>query len=599
LHIRRQFCIFPKKTMRPFFLLCFCSCFGFLFGQDFTPKYEYFHGNNLRFSVSSDGRLFHGGREGDLRLDYLEDRGDYASSLQFAGLWMGALNAVGGLYTTVHVEDDEENGFWPGIAFSHLEGAMQDSILEGTNNVWRVTRAEILKHQRDYADNGRIDDPQPAIYAWPGARNPHFGVYNNTTAELPTELSGLAPYWDHDADGIYNPDHGDYPLPSGWERCGNIDPIPDEIFWVPFHNFKPAAFLNEGYSGLQFYLTGTIYYCGRNRFAEEARIAEMSHTIFLNYRFQLKGLTPLDSMYIGLLMDHSPECGPGGYLGSKPEQELLYFYNTRQPTASGCEVTEAVGCTVVNRPFRRLPSPDGGDTVIESRFQNFIQLFPEGEEPTAGQRFPQTPFEVYRCLNGQWRDGTPITYGQQGYEAPGNIVSAIFPDFPGEGSGWSELAAGNSPGRRMGLMSVGPLQLNPLGLNQFKVALQVSRPYFTDEPLNLFFADAEAISHWGDCFPPIYQGCVQEDLTPPEPEAPPVEPALFLWPNPTRAIVTLNAKGIPIYWYRSYNTKGQLMYANDAPDEVEQVPVSGWQTGVYFVQACWGGEVVTRKLLVR
>jgi hypothetical protein len=497
------------------------------------------------------------------------------------------------------MEDNEQNGFWPGIAFSHLEGSMQDSILEGTNNVWRVTRAEILKHQRDYADNGQIDDPQPSIYAWPGARNPHYGGYNNTTTVLPDQLSGLAPYWDEDADGIYNPDQGDYPLPGGWERCGNIDPIPDEIFWVPFHNFKPAAFLNEGYSGLQFYLTGTIYYCGRNRYTEEASIAEMSHTVFLDYRVQHKGLTPLDSMYIGLFMDSDTECGSGHYIGSKPEQELLYFYNTMPPSASGCQLTEAVGCTVINGPFRRSQTGSGVNTLMESRFQNFIQLFPEGEEPTAGQRFPQSPFDVYRCLNGQWRDGTPITYGAQGYEASGNIVNAIFPDFPNVQSGWSEPAVGNTSGRRMGLMSVGPLQLNPLGLNQFKVALQVSRPYFTDEPLNLFFADAQAISHWDDCFPPIYQGCVQEDLTPPEPEEPPVEPVLFLSPNPARSILTLNARGIPIYWYRIYNTKGQLMYANDAPEEVEPVSVSGWQTGVYFVQAGWGGEVITRKLLVR
>lgn len=598
-----NFAFFLKKTMRPFFLLCFCSCFGFLFGQDFTPKYEHFHGNNLRFSVSSDGRLFHdteGG--GDLRLSYKEEGRAYASSLHFAGLWLGGLDPSGNLHTSVHLEDDENNGFQPGIVFSHLEGAPVDSVLEGTNSVWRVTRAEILKHQRDYADNGRIDDPQPAIYAWPGARNPHYGAYNNTTAELPTEVSGLAPYWDHDADGIYNPDEGDYPIASNRFDCWRST-IPDVFFWLSFNNLNNnSGPLNTNKHPIQVNLTGAVYYCGKRSFSN-AEHSAMSHALFLEYSVHNKGFVPLDSLYFGMFMDAAPDCGPGRHLGTKPDQELLYFYNTEGASTADCRFTDLVGCKVLTPPWNSGQGTTGNDTIFTVRFKKMSQLFPLGESPVNGQRFPGQPLEVYRYLNADWADGTSISYGGSGYGSLGAPTDAIFSGFPTDEFGWSEAALGHTPGRRMGLMSAGPIGSYSGRVHFFQVAFPLSRwsyeGYNQDERLNLFFADAQHLTYWGDCYPPVDQGCVQEDLTPPEPEEPPVEPALFLWPNPTRSIVTLNARGIPIYWYRIYNTKGQLMYANDAPDEVEQVPVSGWQTGVYFVQAGWGGEVVTRKLLVR
>ncbi len=88
--------------------------------------------------------------------------------------------------------------------------------------------------------------------------------------------------------------------------------------------------------------------------------------------------------------------------------------------------------------------------------ENFIISYNAGVgSPAAPVQDPQNDYEHYRYMTGQFRDGTPITIGGNGYN-PGSsdFTNYVFHSDPNNTSGWSMTTEGVDVGDPRALGSV-------------------------------------------------------------------------------------------------------------------------------------------------
>ncbi len=71
--------------------------------------------------------------------------------------------------------------------------------------VWKLSKQEIEYHQTHWWETGY--QPVETILTWPGN--------GYTTNE---QMYKIAPFYDNNNDGVYNPTNGDYPVIKGDER---------------------------------------------------------------------------------------------------------------------------------------------------------------------------------------------------------------------------------------------------------------------------------------------------------------------------------------------------------------------------------------------
>ena len=144
--------------------------------------------------------------------------------------------------------------------------------------MWEVYGYEIEQHIKDFEDDGIINNAIPNIYGYPGHQNFFFEYYNGFS--LPNTSHGLAPFFDNDNDGNYNPTAGDYPLPD------SVDPsiIPGHIIWGIFNDGGTNHTSSGGLPlNAEIHQTFWSFYCDDNE--------HLNNSIFASYKIINKGLS--------------------------------------------------------------------------------------------------------------------------------------------------------------------------------------------------------------------------------------------------------------------------------------------------------------------
>ncbi len=280
---------------------------------------------------------------------------------------------------------------------------------------WTVSRAEIEAHKRDFADNGRIDNPIQSILSWPAVGNPNSLQINGFS--LPARINGrsYAPFKDVDNDGIYNPSRGDYPA-----IFDGIVAQPDVISWSVFNDVGGRTSFN-----MEIQATTYGYECSDNTQA-------FNNTLFSSFKFINHATTDIDSFKIGLFSDMQAACLSNNF-GCDTSLNSFFVYNQDS-------VLSVSGCG-------NVPSSFFGNTPVQAiTFLNqplaSYRIFNSSVSgsPLAATTEPQTIDEFYNYLSGKWRDGTPLTKGGSGYNPSSqNTTNYAFPSDPFDSSAtaWS------------------------------------------------------------------------------------------------------------------------------------------------------------------
>ncbi|HCK21260.1 MAG TPA: T9SS C-terminal target domain-containing protein, partial [Bacteroidetes bacterium] len=116
---------------------------------------------------------------------------------------------------------------------------------------------------------------------------------------------------------------------------------------------------------------------------------------------------------------------------------------------------------------------DGTSIVDSVRLGMSAFLFYNNDFSVIGN--PEVAAHFYGYLSGSWKDGSPFTFGGNGYGGS-DPTPFMFPSDPSDATGWSECTEGNPPADRRYIQSSGPFRLEPGATNEVVVGAVWVRP---------------------------------------------------------------------------------------------------------------------------
>ena len=387
--------------------------------------------NDVQARLFNGGNLFFGNSTvaGD---GYLVPKRLGLSPIFDTVLWVGG--KVGGelRMASANFTDFE---FWPGPLSA--DGA-PPADCAAFDRIYRVSRGDVAR----YLTTGEATDD---LRDWP------------------VELG--APVLDGDGvAGNYNLEGGDEPAISGEQMA----------WWV----MNDAGNEHESSQTPPIQLEARV-----EAFASPSLVPAIDQATFYRYRFTYRGDLPLDSAYVTVYMETDLGDPVDDYVGSDTTLDLGFTYNGDNNDIGGLgggygANPPALGLNVLRGPVG-LPNSrdDDGDGVADEEGERLrMTAFP----CWAKTLDPQDGVERYNCMQGLWRDGTPLTVGGDGRRADGPITTFSYPGDPVTEQFWSEEnvdgeGTNNVPDDRRFFVVTGPFRMAPGATEEFVFALPFAR----------------------------------------------------------------------------------------------------------------------------
>ncbi|HRK82103.1 MAG TPA: T9SS type A sorting domain-containing protein [Saprospiraceae bacterium] len=391
-----------KKMLLMAFALPFATLLTAQCGQ--PHQATYLHGNEIRASVTSSGDLFWASGDHG-RFQIIGEPGRPATIFA-QGLQLGGFDPAGNFRgaSQTYRSTTNRSDFPAGPI---IEGQIPaGDYCSNWDRVWSVTSSEVEAHLSDFADNQQIDAPIASIMQWPGRGNPRFEALMGFP--LPNTHQGLAPFFDANSDGIYDPLAGDYPFVE------SVAHLPEQITWAVF-NDQYRGNAHSGLPSMQVEIQRTAWAmrCEGN--------SPLNRTVFVSYKVINRGTELLDSLVMGLWHDFDLGCHLDDYMGSAPQHNAFFVYNAQPEDLTPCSGGIATfgpnppvqAVAILNRPLHAFFTRAGG-----------------APNPPAAAGY-------YNNLNGIFSDGTPITAAGNGYQTDGPVTRFSYHGNPDNPAQWS------------------------------------------------------------------------------------------------------------------------------------------------------------------
>lgn len=384
----------------------------------------------------------------------------------FAGaLWIGGVDIGGQLKVAAQTYRSSGNDFWPGPLMLSNASTGFDNCQKYDKH-FRITRKEV----EEFLSTNTLT---PAIQNWPG--NGEAGQDNF-----------LAPFFDKNNNGKYEPALGDYPgydlfSNDGYGDCRQVNCIPvdqlygDETIWWVF-NDNGNAHTETGGKEIGLEIRAQAF----GFFTDD----EINNMTFYNYRIYNRSTFQVNNCYFGVWCDADLGEYTDDYVGCDVKRGLGYTYNADNhddpPTGYGNN-PPAVGIDFFRGPI--ADSLDGKDNdrgcstdeACEQIIMSGFLYYDNVNGVPWGNPFSATHY--YNYLQMKWGDGNCVQYGGNGYLSGGPCCSFMYPGTTDEhdwGIGgncttaptlpaWDESL--NAPNDRRMLQSAGPFTLRPGAVN--------------------------------------------------------------------------------------------------------------------------------------
>jgi hypothetical protein len=471
----------------------------------------------------------------------------------FAGaLWMGGTD-VNGQLKLAALRYRTGNDFWPGPLsvtpgtgdFNPLFPAGDDVVKDfGEANIdpdqclaydqfYTIRKAEIVRFNIWWectnvpGTEGCEDVSEPTadelnrIYGWPA----HGDVSRGQDYYL-------APYYDRNADGVYNPLDGDHPwyddiLGRDDIECGidrRISLFGDETHWWVFNDKGNIHTETQGDPiGMEIRAQAFAF----------ATSDDVNRMTFYNYELINRGTQTLYDTYFSQYLDADVGNFSDDYAGCDVSRGLGYMYNgdlvdeTNGGKPGYGENPPAIGCDFFEGPYQDAdgidnvgPYLDASNTLVVPTVldaiagkgivykgigigysDNIVDNERFGMRRftyySSGEAFPHTDpsnaAQYYNFMSGSWSNNSEMFFGGMGYDGSSGVTSTPSDYmFPGDSdplqwstggvdmtalfpNGWDEATNSNSPGDRRFVQSAGPFILKPGAVNNITVGLVFGR----------------------------------------------------------------------------------------------------------------------------
>lgn len=513
--------------------------------------------NNVRFLIETGGNMWEDRAQGAPHY-YVPKAGN--NSVLFAGsLWMGGYDPANNLKLAAVRFRQVGNDYWPGPLTNDGSASIEPDVCLEFDKFWKTTKQDAELHalwwQRINDDDPANDNQPPfengysipqSFLSWPGNGNISQGQDNI-----------LGPFFDQNGDGIYSPSQGDYPdyNLAADKDCRNKfreDPVPlfgdENIFWI--FNDKGNIHTESGGDPIGMEIRAQAF-----AFATSDEINSMT---FYNYVLINQGTLTLEDTYFGQWVDCDVGNAVDDYVGCDVQRGLGYAFNGEEFDESSDSGPgygsnpPAIGVDFFEGPFQDADNMDnplvydyqaavaddgipyagigigyGDDVVDNERYGMRAFLYHNNSEGPAATQDPQNAIDHYNFLRGIWKDGTPMTYGGNGYNPTDTSATRASYMFPGDsdpigwGTGgvpqptWSESSEGNDPSDRRFIQSAGPFTLEPGNVNNITVGAVYGRTTSGGAEASVSVvrvADDKAQALFDNCFL-IVEGPRQPDVT--------------------------------------------------------------------------------------
>lgn len=373
--------------------------------------------------------------------------------------------------------------------------------------------------------------------------------------DLSTQDYYLAPFYDRNDDGVYNPEvDGDYPwyddiLGRDDVECGvdrRVTLFGDETIWFVFNDKGNVHTESQGEPiGMEIRAQAFAF----------ATSDEINNMTFYNYELINRSTQTLENTFFSQWVDPDLGYAADDYIGCDVSRGLGYAYNGDSfDETNGSQIgyganPPAIGVDFFEGPYQDADGKDNpgpfyntttglwelptlqealdsngivysgigtgyGDGIIDNeRFgmRRFTYFTNEAVYPYTD---PQVATQYYNFMSGKWADGSNVTYGNAGYG--GSVLTDYV--FPGDSDPllwgtqgvplpfpepWTESQAGTDPKDRRFVQSAGPFTLRPGAMNNITVGIVYGRAVGGDLMASvevMKIADTKAQALFDACF---------------------------------------------------------------------------------------------------
>jgi hypothetical protein len=257
--------------------------------------------------------------------------------------------------------------------------------------VWKLNKQEIQTHISSWDQAGYV--VPFSIARWPGNGDPSKG-----------QALMMAPYYDKNENGVYDPVNGDYPVIRG-----------DQAVYFIYNDIRAP---HTDFNGTG--LTAEIH-CMVYAFDLPDNPA-LNNTVFINYLITNRSNMTYSNVNFSLFADTDNGASQDDFVGCDTLLNAAISYNGQVPDIGYGDHPPAQSIMLLNR--------DMSSFIINANATGYQWL-----------SRPYTSGELTNYLNALWNDGSPIIGNGCGHNscATGNAVKYAFPGDPNDVDSWSML----------------------------------------------------------------------------------------------------------------------------------------------------------------
>lgn len=568
-----------------------------------TINGNYLDINNAKVLFNADGVSFMPSNTNTI--SYETPIGSNKQTFFSNSLWIGGYDMGGQLKISAATYRQNGSDFYSGpFDSTGTYGTAYDATW---NRVWKIKQCDINRYF-DWA-SGAVSGSNPllnandsaameAINSWPA-----FNMYGQP----------LAPFYDYNNDGVYNPALGDVPKIKGDEA----------ILFIYNDTHGPHTETNGTPIGVEIVGLAYAYSCTAD--------SALYNTIFLNYQIKNKSSLQLDSVFLGNWSDMDIGFPGDDFEGCDVSRSSYYIYNgdsidgTGQATAYGIyPASQGVvflsgplaNANGIDDPSSSVPNGTGyGDLIADNERLGMINsvYYNNNTHPVNGN--PSTPDDYYQYLTGVWKNGQHWTYGMDGitgstnceYIFPGSSDPSNFGTHGVPEPIWDESASGRFPGDRRGMGSSGPFSLSPYQSQTVDFAYVFGRDYSNlgnlasvavmnnrIDSVRFKFNNGIIGNNWNPTTPGFHCGCGSSiginEIN--------VNNNILIAPNPTSGVFQISDSRFQIKSIKVMNILGETIYQSQINNQQSTIDLRGVDKGIYFVQVQTENGSVNKKIVI-
>jgi hypothetical protein len=427
--------------------------------------------NNIRARINTGGDMWWNFD----RAQYFVPANSQKTSMFSASLWIGGLDVNGQLKLAAQRYRASGDDYWPGPLSIDGSASVDDETCSQYDKLFKITRADVDEYL-NWWNSTNPNEEFPgysiplSILDWPA----HGDVSKNQSYYL-------APFYDENGDGDYDPNQGDYPYYDvDNSLCTTLTPTMDAEYYHPDDpdNWKYGILADQVIKGDQ-----TLWWVFNDKGNVHSETTgapigmeirgqsfgfstndEINNMTFYSYEIINRSTFTLTETYFSQWVDTDLGYAWDDYVGCDVARGLGYCYNgvdidgTGEVEAYGVQ-PPAIGVDFFQGPYM---DPDGldnpkyqfvidpvtgdtiekiqicdvsinginfGDGIIDNeRFgmRRFVYHDNCGGGPTCD---PSIAPEYYNFLRGIWKDNTKMQYGGNAHfpDADGPETDFMFP----------------------------------------------------------------------------------------------------------------------------------------------------------------------------